>query len=166
MKEYEEAIKRNPEVAKYYGNLGLNFVKLMEFQRAKESYEIALKKDPSFIKTYHRKGDCHYFLKEYHKALESYEAGLKLEGNNLACKQGIEKTQAAIYANNSAEDQEIRAKKAMADPEIQVIMNTPEVRNALSEMEKDPKCIQNIMKNPSLAAKIQKLIEAGILRTG
>jgi hypothetical protein len=31
-------------------------------------------------------------------------------------------------------DQQERAKRAMADPEIQQILNTPEVRNALSEL--------------------------------
>ena len=29
LKEYEEAIKRNPEVAKYYSNMGTALVKLM-----------------------------------------------------------------------------------------------------------------------------------------
>lgn len=104
----------------------------MEFQRAKENYDLALKKDPNFIKAYHKKGDCHFFLKEYHKALEAFETGLKKDPNDHFCKQGIEKTQAAIYSSNSNEDQQERARKAMADPEIQAILNTPEVRNALT----------------------------------
>lgn len=106
LKEYEEAIRRNPEVAKFYSNIGQVYIKLMEFQRAKENYELALKKDPSFLKAYHKKGDCHFFLKEYHKALETYELGLKKDPNDAFCKQGIEKTQSAIYASNTQEDQE------------------------------------------------------------
>ena len=54
----------------------------------------------------------------------------------------------------------------MADPEIQAILQTPEVRNALQDLQTNPQSIQNIMKNPNLAQKIQKLIEAGILGTG
>ena len=54
----------------------------------------------------------------------------------------------------------------MADPEIQAILQTPEVRNALQELQTNPAAIQNVMKNPSLAAKIQKLIEAGVIGTG
>jgi stress-induced-phosphoprotein 1 len=138
----------------------------MEFQRAKEHYEIALKKDPNFLKAYHKKGDCHYFLKEYHKALSSYEAGLKLDPNDNFCKEGIEKTQQAIYLTNSQEDQEVRAKRAMADPEIQAILQTPEVRNALSELERDPKSINHILQNKSIAEKLEKLIAAGVLRMG
>ncbi len=54
----------------------------------------------------------------------------------------------------------------MQDPEIQQILQTPEVRNALSDLERDPKAINNILKNPDLAKKFDKLIQAGILRTG
>lgn len=63
LKEYEQAIKRNPQSAKYYSNLGTVYIKLMEWQRAKENFEIALKKDPKYIKAYPKKGDCHYSLK-------------------------------------------------------------------------------------------------------
>lgn len=62
----------------------------------------------------------------------------------------------AIYSGGGAskQDQEQRAQKAMADPEIQAILSTPEVRNALNDLQQNPAAIQNIMKNPSLAQKI------------
>lgn len=63
LKEYEEAIKRNPNSAKYYSNLGTVYIKLMEWQRAKENFDIALKKDPAYIKAYPKKGDCHFAMK-------------------------------------------------------------------------------------------------------
>lgn len=166
MKKYEEAIRRNPEVAKYHSNLGTAYIKLMEFARARDCFGTALEKDPKFIKAYPKKGDCHFFLKEYHRALEIYEAGLKIDPENELCKQGIIKTQQAIYSSSSQEDQEARARRAMSDPEIQTILQTPEVRNALAEMERDPKSIQNILQNRDLALKIQKLIDAGVLKVG
>ena len=98
--------------------------------------------------------------------MEVFEEGLKKDPENELCKQGIKKTQHAIYISNSQEDQETRAKRAMNDPEIQSILQTPEIRNALAEMERDPKSIQNVMQNKDLATKIQKLIEAGVLRVG
>ena len=61
----------------------------------------------------------------------------------------------AIYTSSSQEDQETRAKRAMQDPEIQQILQTPEVRNALSDIERDPKSINNVMKNPDLAKKFE-----------
>ena len=68
--------------------------------------------------------------------------------------------------DNSQEDQQERARRAMADPEIQAILQTPEVRNALSELERDPKSLSNILQDKNLAAKLEKLIQAGILRMG
>ena len=127
----------------------------MEFGRAKENYEIALKKDPSFIKAYHKKGDCHFMMKEYHKALECFEKGLKLDPNNEFCKAGIQKTQQLIYAGgNNEEDQQERARRAMADPEIQTILQTPEVRNALADLERDPKSLNHILQNKNIAEKL------------
>jgi stress-induced-phosphoprotein 1 len=55
---------------------------------------------------------------------------------------------------SNEEDQQERAKRAMADPEIQAILQTPEVRNALSELERDPKALQNILKDKNIAQKI------------
>ena len=92
-----------------------------------------------------------------------------MDPNSESCKMGVEKTQKAIYMSNSQqspEEQQQRAQRAMADPEIQSILNTPEVRNALNDLQSDPKSIQNIMKNPSLAQKIDKLIQAGVIGMG
>jgi stress-induced-phosphoprotein 1 len=77
--EYEEAIRRDPSVAKYHSNLGTAYIKLVEFPRARDCFDKALEKDPKFVKAYAKKGDCHYMMKEFHKALESYEAGLKID---------------------------------------------------------------------------------------
>jgi stress-induced-phosphoprotein 1 len=140
----------------------------MEWNRAKESFDIAIKKDPSYIKAYPKKGDCHFAMKEYHKALETYEAGLKIDSANELCKEGLMKTQRAIYTSGSAtteEEKMERAKRGMADPEIKKILQTPEVMNALQDLQNNPAAIQNIMKNPDLALKIEKLIQAGIIGT-
>ena len=54
----------------------------------------------------------------------------------------------------------------MADPEIQKILRTPEVQNALKSLQENPKEATKILSDPSLAPKIAKLVEAGILRMG
>lgn len=61
-----------------------------------------MKKDPNYIKAYPKKGDCHFAMKEFHKALEAYEAGLKIDANNELCKQGLVKTQQAIYMSSGS----------------------------------------------------------------
>ena len=60
-------------------------------------------------------------------------------------------------------DQERQA-RAMADPEIQAILGDAQMRSILSEMQSDPKKAQAAMNDPSISAKLQKLIAAGVLQ--
>jgi len=86
-----------------------------------------------------KKGNVHFAKKEYHKALESYKKGLEHDQENKECKDGLIKTQSAIYqSNESPEEQQKRAEQAMKDPEIQQIMMTPEIQNALKAMQSNP----------------------------
>lgn len=92
-----------------------------------------------------------------------------MDPNNELCKLGLQKTQQAIYTSSSgtSEEEKVqRAQRAMTDPEIKKILQTPEVMNALQDLQNNPAAIQNIMKNPDLAAKIDKLIQAGVIGTG
>lgn len=61
---------------------------------------------------------------------------------------------------------EERQKRAMADPQIQAIVQDPMVQIALSQMQANPKNIQEYMLDKTLGPKIQKLIQAGIIRMG
>jgi len=56
MKEYEEAIKRDPTNAKYYCNRGMCFIKLMGFPSAIRDFEKSIELDPKFGKAYAKKG--------------------------------------------------------------------------------------------------------------
>lgn len=57
-----------------------------------------------------------------------------------------------------------RAENAMKDPEIQAIMMDPMVKIVLQRMQTDPKAVQEVMQDPSMAEKINKLIMAGIIK--
>ena len=64
-------------------------------------------------------------------------------------------------------EQQERAKRAMADPEIQKLLREPEVVNFLNDLKIQPKeASQQLMKDKKLSEKINKLIEAGILNVG
>lgn len=52
----------------------------------------------------------------------------------------------------------------MADPEIQMIMRDPSVMQVLRDMQENPAYGQAALKDPIIAAKIQKLITAGVLK--
>jgi tetratricopeptide (TPR) repeat protein len=106
-------------------------------------------------------------LKEFHKALESFNKALSLDEGNEEAKEGLRTTISRINASQAsgAVDPE-RARRAMEDPEIQAIMSDPMVNSALEDMQRDPAAMRRIMADQGLAAKIQKLIAAGVLRVG
>jgi len=56
----------------------------------------------------------------------------------------------------------------MADPEIQAIMKDPSIINLLRNMQENQNDPANAkaLADPSIALKINKLIAAGILKTG
>lgn len=165
IKEYEEAIKRDPSNAPYHNNLAAAYTKVGLFNDAKREVDKSLEIDKTYVKAWAKKGDIEFFMKEYHKSMDSYKAGLQLEPDNSLCKQGLQKTMMKIQELNmsGAEDKE-RSMHAMADPEIQAILQDPAVRQILTDFQENPKFAQEAMANDAgIRAKIEKLIAAGVL---
>eukprot|EP00606_Chrysophyceae_sp_TOSAG23-5_P001077 GSChrysophyteH2.ASY1.ANO1.1454.1 assembled CDS len=163
IKEYEEAIKRDPTNAPFRNNLAAAYLKMGLFNDGKREVEKSLEIDPKYVKAWAKKGDIEMFMKEYHKALESYKAGLQLEPDNSLCKKGLQEVGLKI---NSQSDEEIKERQAhaMADPEIQRILQDPSVRQILTDMQENPAYAQKAMSDPNTRAKIDKLIAAGVLQ--
>jgi stress-induced-phosphoprotein 1 len=169
-KEYEEAIKRDPDNAPLRNNLAAALVKIMDFNGAKTQVEKSLDLDPTYVKAWAKRGDIAFFMKEYHKAMEYYNKGLALEPNSTLCKDGLNKTVAKVnssqYGGGSEDEQKERAAHAMADPEIQMILQDPSINQILRDMQENPASGQRAMQDPIIRAKIDKLIAAGVLRVG
>jgi len=49
---------------------------------------------------------------------------------------------------------------------LQGIMSDPIMQQILQQAQSDPSALQDHMKNPTVKAKIMKLVNAGIIRTG
>lgn len=160
LKEYNEAIKRNPKDHVLYSNRAACYMKLAEYRLGLADCEECIKMKPDFVKAYVRKGHIHYFLKEYQRALETYDQGLKLDPNNQELEESVTRTLAAMQQTDPTKLRE----EALKDPEIQEILSDPVMRQMLQDMSSDPKAAQEHMKNPVVAAKIQKLVNAGVLR--
>ena len=165
-KEYEEALRRNPRDPRIHNNIAMCFIKMMKFNEAMKSVEKALELDPKFIKALLRKAAIHNSLKEYHKAIDTYKRINELEPGNKEASEGIAATQLKISQSMTEGNDEDRVKRAMSDPEIASIMTDPMVRIALEQMQTNPKNIMEYMNDKTLGPKIQKLIQAGIIKMG
>lgn len=168
VKEYEEAVKRAPKNPTIRNNLAAALCKIMDFNGAKRNIEEALELDPKYVKAYARKGDIEVLMKENHKAMDSYRKGLEIDPTNAACREGLNKVQSMINmgsANMTEEEKKERAQHAMADPEIQSIMQDPVMRQVLQDFNENPNAAQTAMRDASVRAKIEKLIASGILQT-
>jgi len=164
IKEYTEAIDRNPSDHVPFSNRAACYMKLAEYRLAIKDADECIKLKPDFVKGWIRKAHSHYFVKEYEKALEAYDKGMQLEPNNQEMTDGVQRTLNAMTASRQQAPDKESLERAMADPEVQTILSDPVMRQILQDMQNDPKAAADHLKNPAIAAKIQKLVNAGVLR--
>jgi len=168
IREYEDAVKRAPNDAAIRNNLSAALTKIMDFNGAKTQVEKALELDPTYTKAWGRKGDIEMAFKEHHKAMESYKKGLAIDPQNATCKDGLRKvTQQINYGRSSMTDEQKKeqAAHAMADPDIQAILQDPVVQQTLRDFNENPAAAQQAMRDPGMSEKIQMLIAAGVVET-
>eukprot|EP01083_Nonionella_stella_P103252 294731_1 len=148
---YEEAVKRAPKNATIRNNLAAALCKVMDFNGAKREIETAIDLDDKYVKAWARKGDIEVVMKENHKAMESYKKGLALDPSNATCREGLRKVTAMVNAgsaNMSEEEKKERAAHAMADPEIQAILQDPMVNQVLRDFNENPNAANQAMADP------------------
>lgn len=97
-------------------------------------------------------------MQQYSKASTAYQQALELDASNAEALEGYRSC--AMQLNSNPE--EVR-KKAMGDPEVQAILRDPAMRLILDQMQQDPQALHDHLKNPDIAAKIQKLLESGLI---
>lgn len=159
MRHYNQSAIHNPADAKLFRNRAAALTKLMEFPSALKDCEEAIKIDPEFVKAYVQKGSILTVLKEKSKAQSAYAKALELDPT---CQEAIDGyRQCALETSMNPEEARARA---MEDPEVQRILGDPAMRMILEQMQTDPKAVQDHLKNPEIKAKIQKLIESGLIQ--
>ncbi|XP_043253243.1 stress-induced-phosphoprotein 1 isoform X2 [Colletes gigas] len=158
IKHYTEAIKRNPDDPKYYSNRAACYTKLAAFDLGLKDCEKCVEIDPKFIKGWIRKGKILQGMQQQGKALTVYQKALELDPSNSEALEGYRSCAVSVSSN----PEEVR-KRAMEDPEVQSILRDPAMRLILEQMQSDPRALQDHLKNPDIAAKLQKLLESGLI---
>ncbi|KAL6773689.1 HOP1 [Auxenochlorella protothecoides x Auxenochlorella symbiontica] len=173
VKFYTEALKRGPasvneEAYKLYSNRAACYTKLGAWSEGLKDAEECIRLKPDFSKGYSRKGHLQFFMKEYAKARATYEEGLTHDPHSAELKEGLIRTIQAINKMTRGEGTDAERKqqqeRAMADPEIQAILTDPVMRQVLRDMEENPAAAQKHLANVQVAAKFEKLVEAGIVQ--
>ncbi|XP_073949903.1 stress-induced phosphoprotein 1 [Choristoneura fumiferana] len=158
VKHYTEAVKRNPDDPKLYSNRAACYTKLAAFDLGLRDCDMCCKLDPKFIKGWIRKGKILQGMQQPSKALTAYQKALELDPSNAEALEGYRACSTQLNSN----PEEVR-KRAMSDPDVQAILRDPAMRCILEQMQQDPQALQDHLKNPEIAAKIQKLLESGLI---
>ncbi|KAF2361591.1 Tetratricopeptide repeat 1 [Trinorchestia longiramus] len=158
IKHYTEAVRRNPNAAKIYSNRAACYSKLAEFNLGMKDCDECIKLDPTFIKGYVRKAKIQQLLKQFSQAQDTYQKALEIDPNNHEALEGLRECMQAA----SSDPEEVR-KRAMADPEVQQILKDPAMRLILDQMQNDPRALHDHLQNPDVSAKIQKLMQVGLI---
>ncbi|KAK4876355.1 hypothetical protein RN001_012777 [Aquatica leii] len=161
VRHYTEAIKRNPDDFKLYSNRAACYTKLAAFDLGLKDCDKCVELDPKFIKGWIRKGCILQGMQQSNKAIVAFQKALEIDPNNAEALQGYR--QCTLDNAGIGGDPEKIRQRAMADPEVQAILRDPAMRMILEQMQNDPKAVQDHLRNPDIAAKIQKLLESGLI---
>ena len=71
-----------------------------------------------------------------------------------------------MQANSTGDVDPERQRRAMEDPEIQSILKDPIMARVLQDLQNNPASGQAALRDPSVRAKLDKLVAAGIIRIG
>lgn len=168
VKAYSEAIKRDPSDPRGYNNRAAAYTKLAALPEALKDADEAIKVDPKFVRAYIRKSMVLFGMKEYTRAMEAAQLAADLDEKKEHTKEiegQLQKIAAATYTQRASETEEETLQRAMRDPEVASIMTDPVIQSILQQAQQDPAALQDHLKNPTVRAKIQKLIAAGIIKT-
>ena len=152
-------------------------MKLAAIPEGLKDCEKAIQLDSKFIRAYIRKASLLYAKRDFSGCLEVCDLAASLDTENKHTTEiQSQRTKATfeIYRQQQQQSQQESqtgneeaaiADKISKDPELAAIIGDPAMRMILQQMQTDPAAVQEHMRNPSVAAKIRKLVSSGILRT-
>lgn len=96
----------------------------------------------------------------------TYTAGLTHDPENAELKDGARRALDELKKTPMSDEAEDVLERAMSDPQLHAIMADPAMQQLVLDMQYNPAAAAARMKDPEVAAKMQKLADAGILNPG
>lgn len=170
VKAYTEMIKRAPKDARGYLNRAAALAKLLSFPDAVNDCTKAIELDPDFVRAYIRKANAQLMMKEYSQVMETLsqarEVDSKLGGKNQGeIDQLYNRAASQRFTAIDGETPEQTMERVSKDPEIVKILQDPVMQLILGQARENPAALQDHMRNPDVAKKVNMLIAAGVIRT-
>jgi stress-induced-phosphoprotein 1 len=110
---------------------------------------------------------------EYQKSIEACEVAQKADSqppntglHSREIETQLQRCAQASYSTNRGASEEEILERAQRDPEVLTILQDPIMQQILGQMKENPEAIQDHLRNPMIREKIQKLVNAGIIRMG
>ncbi|USW53639.1 Putative Heat shock protein Sti1 [Septoria linicola] len=166
---YTEMTKRAPEDPRGFSNRAACLIKLLTFPSAVTDCDEAIKRDPKFIRAYLRKAQALFAMKEFNKCIDVCAEALQHDTDGKNTREIEQQSQKALEAQFSAREGETEQQaqeRIQRDPDIMAILQDPVMQSILQQAKSDPAALQNHMQNPDIRMKVQKLVAAGVIRTG
>ncbi|CAL5989342.1 Stress-induced_protein sti1 [Hexamita inflata] len=153
-----------------HNNRSLALFKAGQIHASYDDAMYVLSNEPENIKAMLRKAQIERMRKQYYLSVESYQKLMQLDPSNAEAIEGFQKTALKINEMQSgqlteAEMTEI-ANIAMADPNMQKIAQDPGLAQIIQQIQQNPSKSQQFMQDPMISKRLEKLINAGILRVG
>ena len=81
IKDYNEAIRRNPSNANNYNLRGSAYDEIKQYDRAIKDYDMALKLRPKFASAFNNRGVAYRNKGQFARAIQDYDEALKIDPN-------------------------------------------------------------------------------------
>ncbi|XBW35564.1 hypothetical protein QEN19_001139 [Hanseniaspora menglaensis] len=170
IKQFDEAIKRNPDDYRHYSNRAACLAKLLAFPDCIKDCDKVISMNPSFIKAYIRKANAQAGMQKFVAADRTIAkaVALDIDGKNakelVDAKYVINNLKNRKLANGSITKEQLR-EQALEEPEIREIVSDPVMVSILEQAKTDPQSMMTHYGNPEIKRKIDILIECGIIGT-
>ncbi|KAK8884126.1 hypothetical protein M9Y10_043231 [Tritrichomonas musculus] len=163
--KYNEAIATDPTQSTFYCNRAAVYTRKENHEKAIEDCEKAISLDPNYATAYSRLGYAYFKLGNIEKAREAYNRGLRACPNNESLKENLKSLgpeppkqsnqmpgDFLSMLGNFTQDPQMMSKiiEKMNSPEVQQLMQDPEMAEFMNEIKSNPTSIFTKMNDPRM----------------